>query len=133
MLLFIHRSFFAQAILEQPINPLKSNYAPSFLAAYRASTTILKSVKELYEIAPSSAARHLSMWTQAFGAAVCSSQNFAPVWFSLTLDQIVFGTVVTRGPKSPLASSAMQELDQACTLFAKAAVRSKRAVAALVC
>ncbi|KAL1681609.1 fungal-specific transcription factor domain-containing protein [Schizophyllum commune] len=113
VLLFIHRSFFAQAILEQPINPLKSNYAPSFLAAYRASTTILKSVKELYEIAPSSAARHLSMWTQAFGAA------------------IVFGTVVTRGPKSPLATSAMQELDQACTLFAKAAVRSKRAVAAL--
>ena len=73
VLLFIHRSFFAQAILEQPINPLKSNYAPSFLAAYRASTTILKSVKELYEIAPSSAARHLSMWTQAFGAAVCNS------------------------------------------------------------
>ncbi|KAG6884242.1 hypothetical protein C0993_012834, partial [Termitomyces sp. T159_Od127] len=43
VLMYLHRSFFAQAIIEHPVNPLKSTYAPSFLAAYRAASTILKS------------------------------------------------------------------------------------------
>lgn len=46
--------------------------------------------------------------------------------------QMVFGTIVTRGPCSPLASNAMSELDQACLLFSKAAVHSHRAARALV-
>ncbi len=54
------------------------------------------------------------MWTFAFSAAV------------------VFGTVVTRGPRSPLASSAMAELEAACVLFTRASVYSKRATKALV-
>lgn len=112
--MYIHRSFFAQAIIDQPLNPLKSIYAPSFLAAYRASATILKCVKEQFNAWPTSCARHWTMWTFAFSAAV------------------VFGTVVTRGPRSPLAASAMVELDQACVLFSKAAVYSKRATKALV-
>ncbi|KAK7061069.1 hypothetical protein VNI00_000804 [Paramarasmius palmivorus] len=98
VLIYIHRSFFAQAIIEQPVNPLKSTYAPSFLAAYRASGTIQK---------------FWTMWTFAFSAAV------------------IFGTVVARGPRSPLASSAMIELDQACVLFSKAATYSRRAARAL--
>ncbi|KAK1221049.1 hypothetical protein PQX77_016095 [Marasmius sp. AFHP31] len=113
MLIYIHRSFFAQAIIEQPVNPLKSSYAPSFLAAYRASGTILKSVREQFAVFPIGAGRYWSMWTFAFSAAV------------------IFGTVVTRGPRSPLAQSAMLELDQACILFSKAAVYSVRASKAL--
>lgn len=53
------------------------------------------------------------MWTFAFSAAV------------------VFGTVVTRGPRSPLAQSAMTELEQACVLFTKASVYSIRCTKAL--
>lgn len=70
MLMYIHRSFFAQAIIEQPVNPLKSVYAPSFLAAYRASSTILKSVREQFNIWPNSSSRFWTMWTFAFSAAV---------------------------------------------------------------
>ncbi|KAF7303857.1 Zn(2)-C6 fungal-type domain-containing protein [Mycena indigotica] len=113
VLLYIHRSFFAQAIIEQPVNPLKSAYAPSFLAAYRASATILKSVRDQFEITPIACARFWTMWTFAFSSAV------------------VFGTVVTRGPRSPLANAAMTELEQACILFSKAAVHSRRAMKAL--
>ncbi|KAG1774346.1 fungal-specific transcription factor domain-containing protein [Suillus placidus] len=102
LLLYIHRSFFAQAIIENPVNPLKSAYAPSFLAAYRA-------VQEY----PSLCARFWGIWTFAFSAA------------------IVFGTIVTRGPQSPLASNAMKELDDACLLFSKAAAHSRRAAKAL--
>ncbi|KAK0446109.1 fungal-specific transcription factor domain-containing protein [Armillaria borealis] len=113
VLMYIHRSFFAQAIIEQPVNPLKSTYAPSFLAAYRSSATILKSVREQFTMWPNSCAKFWTMWTFAFSAAV------------------VFGTVVTRGPRSPLATSAMAELEQACILFSKAATHSRRASKAL--
>lgn len=70
VLLYIHRSFFAQAIIDQPVNPLKSSYAYSFLAAYRASSTILKSVKEQFRTWPAASACFWSMWTFAFSAAV---------------------------------------------------------------
>ncbi|PFH47833.1 hypothetical protein AMATHDRAFT_151154 [Amanita thiersii Skay4041] len=113
VLMYMHRSFFAQAIIDQPVNPLKSAHAPSFLAAYRASATILKSVREQFSIWPNSCSRFWTMWTFAFTAAV------------------VFGTVVTRGPRSPLAQSAMAELEQACILFSKASVYSIRATKAL--
>ncbi|KAG6829926.1 hypothetical protein H0H87_009784 [Tephrocybe sp. NHM501043] len=57
------------AIIEYPTNPLKSPYAPSFLAAYRAASTILKSVREQFGIWPNSCARFWTMWTFAFSAA----------------------------------------------------------------
>ncbi|KAJ7760160.1 fungal-specific transcription factor domain-containing protein [Mycena olivaceomarginata] len=113
VLMYLHRSFFAQAIIEQPVNPLKSTYAPSFLAAYRASATVLKSVREQFSHMPIVCARFWMMWTFAFSAAV------------------VFGTVVMRGPRSPLAAAAMAELEQACDLFSEAAMYSRRATKAL--
>ncbi|KAG1816497.1 fungal-specific transcription factor domain-containing protein [Suillus subaureus] len=113
LLLYIHRSFFAQAIIENPVNPLKSAYAPSFLAAYRASQTILRTIQQAFQECPNLCARFWTVWTFAFSAA------------------IVFGTIVTRGPQSPLASNAMKELDDACLLFSRAATHSRRAAKAL--
>jgi len=113
VLMYLHRSFFAQAIIENPTNPLKSAYAPSYLAAYRASSTILKCVKEQYNMVPEACGRFWTMWTFAFSAAV------------------VVGTVVARGPKSPLAGPAMSEMEGAVTLFGKAAGASVRAAKAL--
>ena len=46
--------------------------------------------------------------------------------------QIVFGTIVTRGPRSPLASNAIKEFDETCVLFTKVAKHSRRAAKALV-
>lgn len=113
LLLYIHRSFFAQAIIDNPVNPLKSTYAPSFLAAYRSSQTILRTIQQAFHEHPSPCARFWTIWTFAFSAA------------------IVFGTIITRGPQSPLASNAMKELDGACLLFQRAASHSKRAAQAL--
>lgn len=80
VLMYIHRSFFAQAIIEHPVNPLKSPYAPSFLAAYRASSTILKSVREQFNVWPNTCARFWTMWTFAFSAAVHIIPTFTPQW-----------------------------------------------------
>ena len=44
----------------------------------------------------------------------------------------MFGTVVTRGPRSPLAAPAIAQLDIACELFEKASKLSRRAAKALV-
>jgi len=68
--MYIHRAFFAQALIDHPTNPLKSHYAPSFLAAYRASATILKSIREQFAIWPITCGRFWTMWTFAFTAAV---------------------------------------------------------------
>jgi hypothetical protein len=71
VLMYIHRSFFAQAIIKHPVNLRKSTYAPSFLAAYRASSTILKSIREQFNMWPNSCSRFWTMWTSAFSVAVC--------------------------------------------------------------
>ncbi|KAH9951097.1 fungal-specific transcription factor domain-containing protein [Amylocystis lapponica] len=113
ILLYIHRSFFAQAIIDSPSNPLRSAYAPSFLAAYRASCTILKVIRDQFAVYPALCARFWSIWTFAFSATV------------------VFGTVATRGPRSPLAPAAIVQLEQAVELFSQAAKYSGRAARAL--
>lgn len=51
-MLYIHRSFFAQAVLDHPLNPLRSPYAPSFLAAYRCASVIIKSSISHFERYP---------------------------------------------------------------------------------
>jgi hypothetical protein len=62
-LMYIHRSFFAQAILDHPINPLRSAYAPSFLAAYRSASIVIKSSLEQYERFPDLVCRAWGVWT----------------------------------------------------------------------
>ncbi|KAI5980804.1 fungal-specific transcription factor domain-containing protein [Pisolithus albus] len=109
ILLYIHRSYFARAIIENPDNPLDSLYAPSFLAAYQASLTILRTVKAQYDLHPKLTARLWPLWTYAFSAAV------------------VFVMIVIRAPRSPMASSAMKELRDARLFFSEASSRSRRA------
>ena len=70
VLLFLHRSFFAQAIIDCPRNPLRSAYAPSFLAAYRSSSTVPKVVRDQFNMYPTMCARFWVIWTFAFSAAV---------------------------------------------------------------
>lgn len=111
-LLFLHRSFFAQAMVDDPMNPLRSQYAPSFLATYRSAMHVLKSIREEFEIVPALCARFWMPWTYAFSSAV------------------VFGSIVTRGPGSSMAPSSLQELDMACQLFMSASKHSRRAAKA---
>ena len=66
----IHRSFFAQAIIDQPENPLKSQHAPSFLAVYRASSTVLKAISQQFDMWPTATSKFWGLWTSAFTAGV---------------------------------------------------------------
>ncbi|KAJ7499017.1 fungal-specific transcription factor domain-containing protein [Mycena latifolia] len=108
-LLYIHRTFFAQAMLDHPANPLRSPYAPSFLAAYRCASGMIKANLNHFERFPELCCRWWVVWTHLFSAA------------------IIVGCIVTRSPSSSMAPTAFIELGLACDLFEKGAKHSRRA------
>ncbi|EIN09837.1 hypothetical protein PUNSTDRAFT_125868 [Punctularia strigosozonata HHB-11173 SS5] len=107
-LLYIHRCYFAQAVCDQPADPLKSPYAPSFLAAYRSACNILNTLKEIAEVYPAELARCGELWSHAFSSAV------------------MLASVVTHAPRSKVSNVALMELKQACDLFEKVAAHKGR-------
>ncbi|KAF4592617.1 hypothetical protein EYR38_008316 [Pleurotus pulmonarius] len=112
-MLYLHRSFFAQAMLDHPSNPLLSPFAPSFLTAYRCASIIIKATAHQYDRCAQMAMRVWFLLYHTFSAAV------------------IVGTVVTHSPNSPMAASALQDLDLAVELFDKASTMSRRARIAL--
>lgn len=69
-LLYIHRCFFAHAISSNPIDPVKSQYAPSFLAGFRSACAIVKAVKLQFTMFSAQISRFWVLWTHAFSASV---------------------------------------------------------------
>ncbi|KAJ3772919.1 fungal-specific transcription factor domain-containing protein [Lentinula raphanica] len=107
--MFIHRAFFAQALLQSPSNPLDSVYAPSFLATYRAASTLVHSnVKHFYKYAP-------------------ILSRFWALWNGILSAGIILGLIVTRCPKIALAANAYEELGLVVELFRMGASDSDRA------
>ncbi|KAF7975573.1 hypothetical protein HWV62_9275 [Athelia sp. TMB] len=96
-MLFLHKSFFAQALLEHPENPLLSRYAPSFLATTSCASAIVKN-----------ATVHYSKFPQ-----LC-----------LRIFEVILGSIATRAPSCPEAHSAFLEMGIAVDLFTKAVENS---------
>ncbi|KAJ7120976.1 fungal-specific transcription factor domain-containing protein [Mycena epipterygia] len=103
-LLYIHRCFFAHAISNHPNDPIKSPYAPSFLAGYRSACDLLGSLRLQFNKFPAQIARFWVLWTHAFSSA------------------IMLSSVVTHATRSKVAPAALLELGKACELF-EAAVK----------
>ncbi|KAH7874657.1 uncharacterized protein C8R40DRAFT_1046900, partial [Lentinula edodes] len=110
--MFIHRAFFAQALLQSPSNPLSSVYAPSFLAAYRAASIVVhcdvKHFYKYYQIL----SRYWAIW---------NGRKFT-----------ILGLIVTRCPSSPFAANAYEELGLTVNLFKMGANHSDKAKRGLV-
>ncbi|KAG1746653.1 uncharacterized protein EDB91DRAFT_1118207 [Suillus paluster] len=98
-LLYIHRSWFVQAIREAPVNPLQHKYAPSVLAVYRSACRLISSLKGLYRVHPYPTNRAWFFWSAIFSAC------------------IVLGAIVVDSPQCTLASNALQELEQGMVLY----------------
>ncbi|KAH7923981.1 hypothetical protein BV22DRAFT_1167136 [Leucogyrophana mollusca] len=98
-LLYIHRSYFAQAIRGASDNPLAHKYAPSVLATYRSASRLISSLQGLYAIHPIPMGRQWFFWSGIFSAC------------------IVLGALVVESPCCTLARNAIQELDQALVLY----------------
>jgi len=69
-MIYLHRSFFAQAMLDHPTNPLLSSFAPSFLTAYRCAAVIIKASAHLFERNAAMAMRVWFLMYHTFSAAV---------------------------------------------------------------
>ncbi|KAG0709249.1 fungal-specific transcription factor domain-containing protein [Suillus ampliporus] len=98
-LLYIHRSWFVQAIREAPVNPLQHKYAPSVLAVYRSACRLISSLKGLYRVHPHPTNRTWFFWSPIFSSC------------------IVLGAIVLDSPQCTLASNALQELEQGMLLY----------------
>lgn len=72
-MLYLHRSFFARAMLDFPSNPLRSPFAPSFLAAYRCASAIIKTTAMQFQKYPELFARFWAVWSHLLSAAVSST------------------------------------------------------------
>ncbi|KAJ7837426.1 fungal-specific transcription factor domain-containing protein [Mycena olivaceomarginata] len=112
-MIYLHRSFFAQAMLDFPTNPLRSPFATSFLTAYRSASVIIKGTAYQFDRNAEMAMRVWFLLHQTFSAAV------------------IAGTVVTLSPQSNFASSALLDLGLAVELFERTAKQSHRAKLAL--
>ncbi|KAH9944904.1 fungal-specific transcription factor domain-containing protein [Amylocystis lapponica] len=109
-LLYVHRCFFAQALTDYPTDPLRSPYAPSFLAGYRSACALLATLREQYAMFPVQIARFWVLWTHAFSSSV------------------MLASVVTHGGTTKTAQAALGELRLAYDLFENAAKHGGRAV-----
>ncbi|KZP23605.1 hypothetical protein FIBSPDRAFT_1042768 [Athelia psychrophila] len=105
----IHRSFFAKALLDHPDDPLRSPYATSFLATYRAASVSIRGHFKHLERYPDLFMRWWAIWTQLFSSA------------------IIVGSVAAKAPSSSMASTAFMELGLAVNLFESGAGISQRA------
>ena len=74
-LLYVHRCYFATALNDHPADPMRSQYAPSFLAGYRSATALLNTIREQFNMFPAQMTRFWVIWTHAFSA--CVSVRFA--------------------------------------------------------
>ncbi|KAJ7075114.1 hypothetical protein B0H15DRAFT_934829 [Mycena belliarum] len=113
MLLFLHRAFFAQVMIEDAADPMKSPYAHSVLAAYQGACSVLDHTLEQFTKRPLLVSRVWRIWSLAFSAAV------------------VVGTLAIRGINLQLNPLPLEKFQTACNMFRSAAETSSRAARAL--
>ncbi|THH32859.1 hypothetical protein EUX98_g1327 [Antrodiella citrinella] len=110
IMLYVHRGYFAMALDDFPTDPLRSQYAPSFLAGYRSACNLLSEMRDQFAKFPTQIARFWVLWTHAFSAV------------------IMLGSVVTHGATTKTSQAALAELRLAVDLFERAAIQGGRAV-----
>jgi hypothetical protein len=108
-LLNLHRTYFAQALHDQPQDLLKHRYGPSVMATYRSAWRLIEGLKQPSRKTPNLLCKYGLAWSQALSAT------------------IVMCLLVTRAPNSSLATSSLEELDTVERLFTLAASNCRAA------
>ncbi|KAH9017998.1 hypothetical protein EDB84DRAFT_1627502 [Lactarius hengduanensis] len=107
--------FLPKALIEDPENPIRGQYAPSFLATVRASKNILRTVEEQLPIQPVIVSRFWTIWTFTFSAAF---RSFSP-------------SSQHTARAHPWRVMPINELDKAYSLIEIASKNNRRAAKAL--
>ncbi|KAF8631863.1 hypothetical protein AX15_002133 [Amanita polypyramis BW_CC] len=98
-LLYIHRSYFAQAIRQDSKNPLRHIYAPSVLATYRSACRLISALRGLFALHPQMTGQIWFFWSGIYSAC------------------IVLGALVVESPGCTLAKNAIEELNSALPFY----------------
>lgn len=131
-LLNLHRTYFAQALREQPHDLLRHRYGPSVMATYRSAWRLIEGLKSPTRRTPGLIARHNIAWSNALSAAVRPSFIGHGACADAADEQIVMCLMVTRAPSSNLATSCMEELVTVEGLFTAASPSCRAAANLLV-
>ncbi|KAF9457528.1 fungal-specific transcription factor domain-containing protein [Collybia nuda] len=97
-LLYIHRSYFAQAIRQDSEDPLRHKYAPSVLATYRSACRLISSLRGLYPSCP-------------------SVQHVWFFWSGIFSSCVVLGALIIESPGCTLALDALHEFKLALPFY----------------
>ncbi|KAH8825479.1 hypothetical protein DL96DRAFT_1557153 [Flagelloscypha sp. PMI_526] len=106
VLLSIHRTYLTRTLEDPSDNPLKSRYAPSFLASYRAASLIVKSFNAGQKRFPVLFSRLWHPWTYVLTAAM------------------VLGSIAIHAPSSLIGNGPLEELKVASSMLGDAAART---------
>ncbi|KAF9478291.1 hypothetical protein BDN70DRAFT_880170 [Pholiota conissans] len=99
-LFYMHRGFFAQALEDNPTDPMGSKYSPSVLAAYGSATAFVGLIESLFNQHPQLTERMWFLFTHVFSCA------------------IVLGSIAQKSQMG-LSRSALSHLDSAYNLFTR--------------
>ncbi|KAL5528380.1 hypothetical protein ACEPAF_7516 [Sanghuangporus sanghuang] len=100
-LMYIHRNFFARAILDFPDNPMRSPFAASFLATYRSACNVIRICRENMHLMYLTILRVWHVWS------LCLTSG------------VIAGAVASLGTSVSFATSAFVELEYTIALFEK--------------
>ncbi|XP_006461816.1 hypothetical protein AGABI2DRAFT_71198 [Agaricus bisporus var. bisporus H97] len=101
--LYLHRVFFAKAIIEHPENPLQSPYRDSIEAVFHCAQTFVERMWNLHSQAETICSRLWFLWAHMFSCSV------------------ILASIVIRCPSEGLAPAALVQLESASKLFSKVA------------
>jgi hypothetical protein len=119
-LLYIHRSYFALALKQQPDNPLQHAFAASVLATYRSATRLIASLRSVYNVHPRMTSTVWYFWSGVFSSCVSifPRRRHTPIDRKFMIpSQIVLGALVVESPKCTLALDALRELQAAIPFY----------------
>ncbi|KZP26960.1 hypothetical protein FIBSPDRAFT_948931 [Athelia psychrophila] len=100
-ILSIHRSYFAQAVREEPLDLLKHKMAPSVRAAYKSAAQLVSGMRDLHQAHPQVTYEQWWLWPSLYSAC------------------IILGALVIKAPRCNLARDALLSLEEAAHLFDK--------------
>lgn len=122
VLLYLHRNFFAKALIDESDNPLRSGFAHSFFAAYSTSISYLKSARKAYAHCPSLVDRQWNFWAHCLIAAVRWSPTF--VTFALLIIIFIGYDWLCRVQDKPFSGSTHYSRTEWATYFCRNSTKS---------
>ncbi|KAF4556666.1 Fungal specific transcription factor domain-containing protein 57 [Elsinoe fawcettii] len=95
----LHRPYYAKALYAAGQDPVKSDYAPSFLTVVERCAVIIALVADVQSRFPNVSTRQWNLWYHVFGSAIC------------------LGTLLLKDPGNAISSFVLAQIDSAVALF----------------